>query len=130
MERANQTFRRIEPPWQAIKEWIPVQEPQLDWFNRPRNDREEYDQSTVCWRTTLALLAFPGLPEKITECFLSATALRQAQALRRRRSNAEAAKATNKPVDGSGTAETVPLTPTPSKRALLPVPFSTMATPK
>ncbi len=27
----------IEPPWQAIKEWIPDDEPDLDWFNRPRN---------------------------------------------------------------------------------------------
>ena len=25
----------IEPPWQAIKEWIPDDEPDLDWFNRP-----------------------------------------------------------------------------------------------
>jgi hypothetical protein len=25
----------IEPPWQAIKEWIPDEEPDLDWFNRP-----------------------------------------------------------------------------------------------
>lgn len=23
----------IEPPWQAIKEWIPDDEPDLDWFN-------------------------------------------------------------------------------------------------
>ena len=27
----------IEPPWQAIKEWIPDDEPDLDWLNRPRN---------------------------------------------------------------------------------------------
>jgi hypothetical protein len=27
----------IEPPWQAIKEWIPDEEPDLDWFKRPRN---------------------------------------------------------------------------------------------
>jgi hypothetical protein len=27
----------IEPPWQAIKEWIPDDEPNLDWFNRIRN---------------------------------------------------------------------------------------------
>jgi hypothetical protein len=27
----------IEPPWQAIKEWIPDDEPDLDWYNRPRN---------------------------------------------------------------------------------------------
>ena len=30
----------IEPPWQAIKEWIPDEEPDLDWFNRPRNPNE------------------------------------------------------------------------------------------
>ena len=40
-----ETLRRIEPPWQAIKQWIPDQEPKLDWFNQPRGDREEYDQS-------------------------------------------------------------------------------------
>ena len=40
-----ETLRRIEPPWRAIKEWIPDQDPHLDWFNRPRRDREEYDQS-------------------------------------------------------------------------------------
>jgi hypothetical protein len=27
----------IAPPWQAIKQWIPDDEPDLDWFNRPRN---------------------------------------------------------------------------------------------
>jgi hypothetical protein len=26
----------IKPPWQAIKEWIPDEEPDLDWFNYPR----------------------------------------------------------------------------------------------
>ena len=35
--------------WQAIKEWIPDDQPDLDWFNRPRNpsnpDPEEIDQS-------------------------------------------------------------------------------------
>ena len=39
----------IEPPWQAIKEWIPDDEPDLDWFNRPRNPNEPdpdwFDQS-------------------------------------------------------------------------------------
>jgi hypothetical protein len=39
----------IEPPWQAIKEWIPDEEPDLDWFNRPRNpsnsDPDSFDQS-------------------------------------------------------------------------------------
>jgi hypothetical protein len=31
------TMEPIEPPWQAIKEWIPDDEPDLDRFNRPRN---------------------------------------------------------------------------------------------
>jgi hypothetical protein len=31
------TTEPIEPPWQAIKEWIPDEEPDLDWSNRPRN---------------------------------------------------------------------------------------------
>jgi hypothetical protein len=33
----------IEPPWQAIKEWIPDDEPDLDWFNRPRNPSNNSD---------------------------------------------------------------------------------------
>ena len=28
-----ETMEPIEPPWQAIKEWIPDDEPELDWFN-------------------------------------------------------------------------------------------------
>jgi hypothetical protein len=32
-----ETMEPIEPPWLAIKEWIPDDEPDLDWFNRPRN---------------------------------------------------------------------------------------------
>jgi len=43
----------IDPPWQAIKEWIPDDEPDLDWFNRPRNpsnpDSDGYDQSPT-WK--------------------------------------------------------------------------------
>jgi len=39
----------IEPPWQAIKEWILDEEPDLDWFNRPRNSSNPapggFDQS-------------------------------------------------------------------------------------
>jgi hypothetical protein len=31
-----ETMEPLEPPWQAIKEWIPDEEPDLDWFNRPR----------------------------------------------------------------------------------------------
>jgi hypothetical protein len=44
----------IEPPWQAIKEWIPDDEPDLDWFNRPRNpsnpDPYGFDQS-LTWHS-------------------------------------------------------------------------------
>jgi len=44
-----ETMEPIDPPWQAIKEWIPDDEPDLDWFNRPRNssnpDPEGFDQS-------------------------------------------------------------------------------------
>jgi hypothetical protein len=35
----------IEPPWQAIKEWIPDDEPNLDWFNRPRNPAQRDEDS-------------------------------------------------------------------------------------
>ncbi len=46
---ANQTMEPIVPPWQAIKEWIPDEEPDLDWFNRPlkpsNSDPEGFDQS-------------------------------------------------------------------------------------
>ena len=42
------TMAPIEPPWQAIKEWIPDDQPELEWFYRPRNsanpDSEGYDQ--------------------------------------------------------------------------------------
>ena len=44
-----ETMQPIEPPWQAIKEWIPDDEPDLDWFNRPRSsanpDPDGFDQS-------------------------------------------------------------------------------------
>jgi hypothetical protein len=47
------TMEPIEPPWQAIKEWIPDDEPDLDWFNRPRNpsepDPDWFDQ-TPAWK--------------------------------------------------------------------------------
>jgi hypothetical protein len=33
----TETMEPIEPPWQAVKEWIPDDEPDHDWFNRPRN---------------------------------------------------------------------------------------------
>jgi len=50
----------IEPPWQAIKEWIPDDEPDLDWFNRPRNpsnpDPDGIDQLVL--RSLLDLRSF------------------------------------------------------------------------
>jgi len=37
----------IEPPWQAIKEWIPDDEPDINWFNQERkptgDDSRSYD---------------------------------------------------------------------------------------
>jgi len=45
---ATQILLIPPPPKQAIKEWIPDDEPDLDWFNRPRNpapiDEESADQ--------------------------------------------------------------------------------------
>jgi hypothetical protein len=47
--RANQTMEPIEPPWVAIKEWIPDDEPDLNWFNQERDPTgagpECFDQS-------------------------------------------------------------------------------------
>ena len=43
-----ENLQRIEPPWRAIKEWIPDDEPHLDWFNCSRNpsnpDPDGFDQ--------------------------------------------------------------------------------------
>ena len=43
----------LEPPWQAINEWIPDDEPDLDWLNRPRNSTDPdpggFDQSPA-WK--------------------------------------------------------------------------------
>jgi hypothetical protein len=48
-----ETFEPIEPPWQAIKEWIPDDEPDLTWFNQPRKpsepDPDWFDQS-LAWK--------------------------------------------------------------------------------
>jgi len=45
-----ETFEPIEPPWQAIKEWIPDDEPDLTWFNQPRKpsepDPDRFDQTS------------------------------------------------------------------------------------
>jgi len=50
-----ETMEPIEPPWQAIKEWIPDDEPNLTWFNQERkpvgDDSRQYDQSPT-WRPT------------------------------------------------------------------------------
>ena len=55
LEARAETMEPIEPPWQAIKEWIPDDEPDLDWFNRPRNpsnpDPEAFDHSPT-WQAT------------------------------------------------------------------------------
>lgn len=44
-----ETMEPVEPPWQAIKEWIPDDQPDLNWFNQPRNpadsEPECFDQS-------------------------------------------------------------------------------------
>ena len=43
------TIEKIEPPWQAIKEWIPDDNPDLNWFNQERDptgaEPECFDQS-------------------------------------------------------------------------------------
>ena len=45
------TMEPIEPPWQAIKEWIPDDDPDLNWFNQERQptgaEPESYDQSAT-----------------------------------------------------------------------------------
>ncbi|NWK56940.1 hypothetical protein HW115_15055 [Verrucomicrobiaceae bacterium N1E253] len=50
-----ETMEPIEPPWQAIKEWIPDDEPNLTWFNQERkpagDDSRQYDQS-LAWQPT------------------------------------------------------------------------------
>ena len=44
-----ETMEPIEPPWQAIKEWIPDDEPNLNWFNQERppcdSEPDQFDQS-------------------------------------------------------------------------------------
>jgi hypothetical protein len=48
-----ETFEPIEPPWQAIKEWITDDEPDLSWFNQPRKpsepDPDRFDQTST-WK--------------------------------------------------------------------------------
>jgi hypothetical protein len=53
----------IEPPWQAIKEWIPDYEPDFDWFNRPRNPNEpapDWFDQTPTWKTPEISPLFPA----------------------------------------------------------------------
>jgi hypothetical protein len=56
-----ESIERIEPPWRAIKEWIPDDEPNLNWFNQPRNARiqsqdfDDIDQSPT-WQAPEILL--------------------------------------------------------------------------
>jgi len=49
----------IEPPWQAIKEWIPDDLPDLDWLNCPRNssnpDPDGIDQNQT-WQAPVIQL--------------------------------------------------------------------------
>lgn len=48
-----ETMEPIEPPWQAIKEWIPDNEPELDWFNRPLNPADpdpDWFGQTPAWK--------------------------------------------------------------------------------
>ena len=44
-----ESIEPIEPPWQAIKDWIPDDEPDLNWFNQKRDttgaEPEYFDQS-------------------------------------------------------------------------------------
>ena len=46
-----ETMEPIEPPWQAIKEWIPDDDPDLNWFNQERDptstEPESYDQTST-----------------------------------------------------------------------------------
>jgi hypothetical protein len=46
-----ETMAPIEPPWQAIMEWIPDDDPDLNWFNQERDptgaEPDCYDQSST-----------------------------------------------------------------------------------
>ncbi len=47
-----ETMEPVEPPWRAVKEWITDEDPDLDWFNRPRKPPEpdpDFDQR-LAWR--------------------------------------------------------------------------------
>ena len=46
-----ETMEPIEPPWQAVKEWIPDDDPDLTCFNQPRHPSESesdpFEQSSA-----------------------------------------------------------------------------------
>jgi hypothetical protein len=47
------TMEPIEPPWQAIKEWIPDDDPGLNWFNQERDPagaEPEYYEQSPAWQ--------------------------------------------------------------------------------
>ena len=39
----------VEPPWQAIKEWIPDDDPDLNWFNQFNQERDLTGAEPVCY---------------------------------------------------------------------------------
>lgn len=48
-----ETMEPIEPPWKAIKEWIPDDEPDLNWFNQerpPSNSEPDSFYQSPDWR--------------------------------------------------------------------------------
>ena len=49
----------IEPPWQAIKEWIPDDDPDLNWFNQERDPHAASEPESSSTRVP------PGSPEEI-----------------------------------------------------------------
>ncbi|MBJ7284570.1 MAG: hypothetical protein JHD00_05670 [Akkermansiaceae bacterium] len=58
-----ESLQRIEPPWRAIKEWIPDKEPNLAWIDQPQGDLasrqhscpDEFDKSPV-WKPEVVQL--------------------------------------------------------------------------
>jgi hypothetical protein len=40
-----ESLERIEPPWRAVKEWIPDEEPDLDWFKESIESRPRWLRS-------------------------------------------------------------------------------------
>ena len=54
--------------WQAIKEWIPDEEPDLEWFNRPRKPNEPdpdwFDQAPT-WKAPEIHLDAPCVAHEV-----------------------------------------------------------------